>query len=232
MALREDICVVVSPSSLTVYSISPDGSAEDAQVIQLEHPVGNVSISAEGEALALDEPADVQAPTRMLLFTALAGGINVLRLRQRSHSRTSPPSSSPASRDEAPFSVDVLAQEDVKRGDVLSAKPSQPHFGGSTARLAWIYPPASIFDRSGASLVTGRFVARDKADARFEILSECKSLQLPSFSLMPVVDYDDGAGLVALGNAMGELVVCNYGGPLDEAVARCFRRIPIPVVAA
>lgn len=245
MALREDICVVASSSSLTVYSVSRFGSPELLQVIQLDHSVGSVSVSAEGETLPLGEGADAHQPTRMLLFTASSVGINVLRLRQQQPKDILAPPT---------FSVDVLAEEDLKRGDVLSSKPSLPHFGGSTSRLSWIYAPSSFLDRSSASLVTGRFATPEAAPvaaapaapapqsedaatnaassgaAKFEILSECKDVQLPSFHVMPVMDYDDGAGVVAIGNALGELAVCNYGGSLGAEVAECFRRIPVPIV--
>ena len=243
MALREDICVVASSSSLTVYSISRS-APELMQVIQLDHSVGSVAVSAENEILPLEEKAHAHQPTRMLLFTASSVGINVLRLRQQQPKDISMPPT---------FSIDVLAEEDLKRGDVLSSKPSLPHFGGSTSRLSWIYAPSSFLDRSNASLVTGRFAARDtvpvtdpatppnqdaaatntttpSSGAKFEILSEFKDSQLPSLGAMPVMDYDDGAGLVAIGNGLGELVLCNYGGSLGAEVAECFKRIPVPVV--
>jgi hypothetical protein len=284
MALRKDICVVASESSLTVYSTPSNGPCELLQVLQLDHSVTNVSVSAEDETLPLDESADAthqqqQPPspsqpqrqqrdtTRMLLFTTSSSGINVLRLREQR-----PKDSTVAS--SATFSVDVLAEEDLKRGDVLSSKPSQPHFGGSNSRLAWIHAPTSFLDRTSASLVTARFVPRDPtvtctptapapaptptpatpdvtvtgpvaaapggpADvvtssggaAKLEIMSECKSVSLPSFHFLPVLDYDDGAGLVAIGNGCGELVVCNYaGGALGREVVRCFKEVPVPVV--
>ncbi|KAI0695932.1 hypothetical protein BC835DRAFT_923253 [Cytidiella melzeri] len=223
MALRDDICVVVSSSSLTVYSVSLNGPSELLQVIQLDHSVGNVSVSAEGETLPLEQGADTLV-TRMLLFTASSVGINVLRLRQQQ----------PSSKDAELYSVDVLAEEDLKRGDLLSSKPSQPHFGGSTSRLSWLYAPSSFLDRSSSSLVTGRFVptaaASPSSGAKIEILSECKDARLPSFHVMPVMDYDDGVGLVAVGNGCGELVVCSYGGSLSAEVAECFQTIPVPVV--
>ncbi|KAI0093603.1 hypothetical protein BDY19DRAFT_989164 [Irpex rosettiformis] len=246
MALREDICVVASSSSLTIYSISKS-APELLQVIQLAHSVGSVSVSAECETLQPEEGASARQPTRMLLFTASSVGINVLRLRQQQPKDILMPPT---------FSVDVLAEEDLKRGDVLSSKPSLPHFGGSTSRLSWIYAPSSFLDRSSASLVTGRFATRDSppvavptadpaapappsqgaatnatpSGVKFEILSECKDVQLPSLHMMPVMDYDDGTGIVAIGNGLGELVVCNYGGPVGADVAECFMRIPVPVV--
>ena len=38
--------------------------------------------------------------------------------------------------------------------------------------------------------------------------------------------------LVVLGNACGELAVCSYAGPVDADLARCFRAVPVPIVAA
>lgn len=268
MALRENLAVVISPSSLTVYSLSLNThvkAVELLQVITFDHSVGSVSISAEDEALppesetekeranANAERGDSQssllpsppppAPTRMLLFTAASTSITVLRLQQH---------------DATVFSLEAIAESQLKRGDILSSRPSLPHFGGSIARVSWIYAPTSFFDRS-ASLVTGRFVSSSSSstsssssspllsptrppssstppsspsNAKFEIMSECKDAQLPGFHAMPVMDYDDGAGLVVLGNACGELAVCNYAGPVTDALVRCFKPIPVPVALA
>lgn len=223
MALREDICAVIYAAGLTIYALSPTEHgirAELAQAIQFDHSVGSVSVSAEGEALPLlDDTAD-QGATRMLLFTASSASITVLRLRQHATS--------------AVFSLDVVAESELKRGDVLSARPSLPRLGGSTSRLSWVYAPTSFFDRS-SSLVTGRFVPRDPSSpasgAKFEIVSECRGATLPSLHAMPVMDYDDGAGLVVVGNACGELALCNYAGPVTADLVRCFRAIPVPVVS-
>lgn len=247
MALREDICVVIYACGLTTYSLSPPSSgihAELLQVIKFDQSVGSVSISAENEVLPLplmDSPSTAAnvppSMTRMLLFTASSVSITVLRLRQH---------------DPAAFSLEVAAESELKRGDVLSARPSLPHFGGSTSRLSWVYAPTSFFDQT-SSVVTGRFVPQDPAPspsssstatsspsttssppssgaAKFEIMSELKAVKLPSLHAIPVMDYDDGAGLVVIGNACGELAVCNYAGPITAELARCFTSIPIPAV--
>lgn len=209
MALRGDTCVVVSPTAVRIYATSP--SAELLQTLQLDHSVAHASITSEYETLPLDE-RDMPT-TRLLLFTASQVGITVLRLCQQ---------------DPTTYSVDVVAEDDLKRGDILSSRPSLPHFGGSTARLSWIYAPTSFFDRNG-SIVTGRLHPRSgSTPSKLEILSECKTSSLPSFHTMPVMDYDDGAGLIAIGNACGELAVCNYAGPITDNVVRCYQRIPIP----
>lgn len=220
MALREDICLVIYPCSLTIYSLSHTGGIdtqpEPLQTLKFDHSVGSVSTSAEDEALPLpDGSADVPL-TRMLLFAASSVSITVLRLRQH---------------DAAAFSLDVVAGSQLKRGDVLAARPSLPHFGGSTSRLSWLYAPTSFFDRT-SSLVVGRFVPRDPSSpssgAKLEIVSECKDVKLPSLHALPVMDYDDGAGIVVVGNACGELAVCNYAGPMSVELTRCFRSLPVP----
>ena len=67
--------------------------------------------------------------------------------------------------------------------------------------------------------------------SKIELLSECKDWRLPSLHAMPVMDFDDGMGLFAIGNAVGELAVCNYGGPLTDGILSCLRPLPIPASA-
>lgn len=63
-----------------------------------------------------------------------------------------------------------------------------------------------------------------------EIVTECKDNRLPSLHAMPVMDFDDGMGLVAVGNAIGELALCNYGGPLTARMASCLQPLPFPTI--
>lgn len=232
MALRDDICVVIYSSGLIIYSLSSADGLDAAlvQAIKFDHTMGSVSASAESEALpSFNEPAE-DPRTRMLLFTASSLSITVLRLRQHATK-----DSAPASPQSAPFALEAVAQSELKRGDVLSARPSLPRFGGSASRISWVYTP-NLYLFPSSSLVTGRLVpvpssASSPANAKFEITSECTSARLPALHALPVMDYDDGSGVVVVGNACGELALCNYAGPVSAALARCFKDIPVPAAA-
>ncbi|PSS06882.1 hypothetical protein PHLCEN_2v3510 [Hermanssonia centrifuga] len=214
MTLRDGICAVVIGETLYIHSLLADGRTELAQTIYLSHVVGNVVISGESESSPVSDAAT--APERFQLFITNKTGIYVYSVRQQ---------------DSTTFSADLIVEEETKLGASQSARPSYPLFGGSTSRVSWIYAPTSFFDRQ-PHLVTAKIQRKDgetkTCAAELSVVSECKDSKLPALYTLPVMHYDDGAGLMAIGNACGQLALCSFGGSMPSGLAGCFRDVPVP----
>ena len=214
MTIRKGTCAVVTPDTLQMYSLPTRGEATLLQVLQLTHVVENVSISKEMEALPVD--ADEDTSDHFLLTITNKTGVFVYRVQRN---------------DGMSFSAEVIAErEELGDSATQPSKPALPCFGGSSSRVSWICPPSSLFDRN-SRLVTAQVVATEETTsvAKLSVLSECKATNLPSLYAMPVMDFDDGAGLLAIGNGFGQLALCSFNGPLPEDYHTCLQPIPIPV---
>ncbi|KIP09493.1 hypothetical protein PHLGIDRAFT_316246 [Phlebiopsis gigantea 11061_1 CR5-6] len=204
MALRDDLCVVARSSVLSVYSLAAPHPAL-VQDLRFDHALGSVAVSASAAA-----------PLSLLITSH--SGLHVYTVSQDASGA---------------YVADLVAEEALKASTLLTSAPALPRVGASASHVAWTSTPASFFDRQ-ARIVIAR-VSRDNAapagarcPSKIELLSECKDWRLPSLSAMPVMDLDDGMGILAVGNALGELAICNYGGALTEPILGCLRPLPIP----
>ena len=214
MAVRSGVCAVVTPDTIEMYALSAGGEATLLQVLQLTHAVENVSISNEAEALPFD-PVNGDAHRSFMLTVTNKTGVFVYQVQRKGDS----------------FSAEVVAErEEVSDAASRPSKPAYPCFGGSSSRVSWIYPPSSLFDRQ-SRLVTAQIIPSEvnSSMARLAILSECKATDLPSLYAMPVMDFDDGVGLLAIGNGFGQLALCSFNGSLPQDYNTCLQPIPIPV---
>lgn len=204
MAVRSDFCVVARSNTLSVYSLV-QGVAEHVQDLKFDHSLGSVSVSAEGASSSVN--------SRLQLFVTTSHGMHVYKVTQD---------------DSGTFAADLITQEVMKQSQLITSTPSLPRFGSSSSYLAWTNTPTSFFDRQSHVMI-GRVEDSDETGAtQVKVISECKDYRLPSLHAMPVMDFDDGMGLVAIGNACGELALCNYGGALSSKIADCLRPLPIP----
>lgn len=214
MALRGDLCVVARSNVLSVYSLVSAGP-EHLQDLRFDHPLGSVAVSASSAA-SLQDPGNTSSPLHLLITSH--SGLHVFSVSQDQSGA---------------FVSELVAEEALKQSAVLTSTPSLPRFGASASHVVWTNTPASFFDRKSHVMI-GRISPNDTSAgagsaSKIELLSECKDWRLPSLNAMPVMDFDDGMGLFAIGNALGELAVCNYGGPLNSTVLDCLRPLPIPV---
>ena len=213
MALRDDLCVVARSSVLSVYSLAAP-HPQLVQDLRFDHALGSLAVSAPS---ATPLPHSRKTSPLSLLITSHSG-LHVYNVSQD-------PSGA--------YVADLVAEEALKQSAVLTSAPALPRLGASASHVAWTSTPASFFDRQ-ARIMIARVSPDDAAPAgarcpsKIELLSECKDWRIPSLSAMPVMDFDDGMGLLAVGNALGELAICNYGGPLTAAILGCPRPLPIP----
>lgn len=235
MALRDELCVVARSNVLSIYALA-SGEATLLQDLHFDHALGSVAF-APASASAAAPGAGLQ-----LLITS-HGGLHVYSV-QRDASGA--------------FVSRAVAQEALKQSAVLAGAPQLPRVGGSAAHVAWAKTPASFFDREARLFVArvvapaagavpcagtaqeATAAPREDKDAepapvpapvpesRLEVLVDCKHARLPGLHAMPVMDFDDGVGIIVLGNALGELALCTYGAPLTSRFVDCLRPLPIP----
>ncbi|EKM55409.1 uncharacterized protein PHACADRAFT_256020 [Phanerochaete carnosa HHB-10118-sp] len=228
MALREDICVVARSNILSIYSLA-SGEPALVQDLHFDHALGNVAFAAE----AAPEVVQDKNTARLQLLITSHSGLHVYSVSQD---------------ESGAFVSRLVAEEAVKQSTILTSSPQLPRFGGSASHVAWTNTPKSFFDRqshvfvarvvatpaapSADSADAGRDTAREATPAaqesKLEVLMECKDSRLPSLNAMPVMDFDDGVGIIAIGNALGELALCSYGVPLTPQFVDCLRPVPIP----
>lgn len=216
MALRDDLCVVARSNVLSVYSLV-SGQAELVQDLRFDHALGSVAVSEE--SAAAPQRSHRGPAYRLQLLITSHSGLHVYSVNQD---------------DAGAFVSELVAEEALKQSNILATRPSMPRFGGSASHVAWTNTPASFFDRSSQVMIA-RIQPNDTSSSspcssgsKLEILSECKDHRLPSLHALPVMDFDDGMGLIAIGNGCGELALCSYGGPLTDRLATCLRPLPIP----
>ncbi|GJE87200.1 hypothetical protein PsYK624_032830 [Phanerochaete sordida] len=223
MALRDDLCVVARANVLSIYAVG-HGEPVLVQDLPFDHALGTVAFAASAPA---------SGSARLQLLITSHGGLHVYSVRQDAAGR---------------FVSRLVAEEALKQSALLAGAPQLPRFGGSAAHVAWAKTPASFFDRQ-SHLCVARVVPADapppagvdaaadraaKGDApalesRLELLAECRDFRLPSMHAMPVMDFDDGVGLLAVGNALGEVALCSYGARVSARFVDCLRPLPVPM---
>lgn len=221
MTLRENICAVVTPDTLHIYALPVAGEAALLQTLYLSHVVENAAMSKEQEGSPL-ACTNMETSEEFLLFITNKAGLYVYRILQQTALNT--------------FSAEMIVEEETTESNSSrSPRSAFPCFGGSASRVSWIRPPASLFDRQ-SGIVTAQMQRTEDGDfvsqcqAKLAVVAEFKSAGLPSLHSMPVMDFDDGAGLLVVGNSRGQLALCNFGGPLPDDYCQCLREIPIPLV--
>ena len=219
MALRDTTCAVATPDALHIYSL-PNESEECAllQVLPLSHVADSVAFSKGAETVPSSE-ADVSRACFRAFITNKTGLYVYEVLEDAAGS----------------FTAEVISElEEPTDASSRSSKPTHPCFGNSSSQVAWIYPPTSLFDRQ-SRLVTAKIqcdsTPTPSCAAKLSVLYESKATELPSLYAMPVMDFDDGAGLLAIGNGFGHLALYSFGGVLPPDYSQCLRSIPIPTSA-
>lgn len=218
MALRDGVCAVATSDALHIYSLPTDGvECALLQVLPLSHVAESVAFSKGTEDLPSSEAESSRS--RFLVFVTNKLGLYVYRVLEDAAGS---------------FAAEVVSEREEPAGTSQSSRPAYPCFGNSSSQVAWIYPPTSFFDRQ-SRLVTAK-IQQDPTPsascaAQLSVTFESKDAKLPSLHAMPVMDFDDGAGLLALGNGFGHLALYSFGGVLPPDYSQCLQRIPIPTSA-
>lgn len=227
MALRDGLCVVARSNILSIYSLA-SGEPELVKDLRFDHALGNVAFAAES-APAVQEVKG--STSRLQLLITSHGGLHVYSVSQD---------------DSGAYVSRLVAEEALKQSATLTSQPQLPRFGGAASHVAWTNTPKSFFDRTAhifvarvaAPVPEAKDAAKDGArepaaaqESKLEVLVSCKDARLPSLHAMPVMDFDDGVGLIAVGNALGELALCSYGAPMTPQFVDCLRPLPVPLAS-
>lgn len=216
MALRDGVCAVATSDALHIYSLPTDGGeCALLQVLPLSHVAESVAFS-KGTEDSHSSETDCSR-SRFQVFVTNKLGLYVYRVLEDA---------------EGSFAAEVVSErEEPADASSRSSRPAYPCFGNSSSQVAWIYPPTSLFDRQ-SRLVTAK-IQRDPTPAascaaKLSVLFESNAAELPSLYAMPVMDFDDGAGLLAIGNGFGHLALYSFGGVLPPDYSQCLQRLPTP----
>lgn len=124
------------------------------------------------------------------------------------------------------------AHSDDRHSPLVPNKPLVDAIGG----VSWFNEPDTALDDHGSppyystfhKALASSLVPGPDEDRPYFWVDELQHGELPALYCGAIKDYDSARGIVAFGNALGELTVCDYSAAPCEALEMCMRPTTFP----
>ncbi|KAI0810865.1 hypothetical protein BC629DRAFT_1720723 [Irpex lacteus] len=106
----------------------------------------------------------------------------------------------------------------------------RPHLGRSATTFSWLEGHCGTFHLSEITpmrfvTITEELQDTDQSSSRQPPTFVLSEIDMPALYAMSVRDYDDGLGILAIGNIMGEVAIYSLAGDDVGSVGQCLRPI-------